>query len=91
MIRDTPDRKLAIVQRGNDFGVISNEGKVVLPPTFSEVVNLGSADAPLYFTEKHVPEASLHIVIYYDRNGEMIRKEIYDNAADYDRIFCSHK
>lgn len=89
LIKDTPGEKIAIIQRDSNFGVITNHGKVIIPPTFTEVTNLGSADMPLYFTEKHVPEASLYIVIYYDRTGEMLRKEIYDDATEYDRIYCS--
>jgi hypothetical protein len=88
-VRDTPDEKIAIVQKENNFGVISNRGRVIIPLTFSAIINVGSAEAPLYFTEKHIPEASLYIVIYYDASGEMLRKEIYDDAGDYDRIYCS--
>ena len=88
-IRDDPDEKIAIVQKDKNFGVISNKGKLIIPITFTAVINLGSAESPLYFTEKHIPEASLYVVIYYDRSGKMLRKEIYDDAGDYDRIYCS--
>ncbi|MGC1243564.1 MAG: WG repeat-containing protein [Chryseosolibacter sp.] len=89
MIRNTTDEKIAIIQKGNNFGVIANGGKVIIPVTFTDIVNLGSTDQPLYFTEKHVQEASLYIVIYYDHAGNMLRKEIYDYASDYDRIYCT--
>ena len=82
-------KKIAIVQRNNQYGVVSNVHDVIIPFAFSEIVNLGSAEEPLYFTEKHIHEASLFIVIYYNARGEMLRKEIYDDAAEYDRIFCS--
>lgn len=90
LVKDGPGEKLAVIQRNNDVGVISNQGKIIIPLNFTEIINLGSPDAPLYFAEKHVPEASMYIVIYYDRKGEMIRKEIYGDAADYDRIYCSN-
>jgi hypothetical protein len=89
VIRNSGQEKLAIIQKENNYGVIDNRGTTVIPPTFSDIVNLGSPEVPLYFTEKHIPEASLHIVIYYDGTGEMLRKEIYDDAADYDKIYCS--
>lgn len=91
LVRDTEQEKIAIIQRDNSFGVISNKGHIVIPVTFSDVINLGSAESPLYFTEKHVPEASIHIVIYFDESGEMLRKEIYDDGGDYDKIYCSDK
>jgi hypothetical protein len=83
------DEKIAIIQKDKSFGVISNRRKVVIPVTFTDIINLGSADEPLYFTEKHIAEASLYIVIYYDASGNMLRKEIYEDAADYDKIYCS--
>ena len=89
LIRNAPDEKIAIIQKDNAFGVIGNKGEVIIPVTFTDIVNLGSTDQPLYFTEKHVKEASLYIVIYYDHAGNMLRKEIYDDASDYDKIYCT--
>jgi hypothetical protein len=41
----------------------------------------------LYFTEKHIEEASMYVVIYYDREGKFLRKEAY-SSEDYERIYC---
>lgn len=89
MVRDDATEKIAIIQRGNLFGVMSNRRGIIIPLTFSDIVNLGSTDEPLYFTEKHIREASLFVVIYYDRHGQLLRKEIYEDAAGYDKIYCS--
>lgn len=89
VVSDGPNEKVAIVQKGNDFGVLSNTGKEIIPITFSDIINIGSRQSPLYFTEKHIPEASLHVVIYFDAAGNMIRKEMYDDAFNFDRIYCS--
>ena len=89
MVRDTREEKIAIIQKENRYGVVSNQGRIVIPPTYSDIINVGSSEAPLYFTERNIPEASLYIVIYYDRTGEMLRKEIYDDSAVYDKIYCS--
>jgi len=89
MIENSTEEKIAILQKDDNYGVISNRTNIVIPVAFSDVINLGSADEPLYFTEKHIEEASVYIVIYYDRFGNMLRKEIYDAAADYDKIYCS--
>ncbi len=89
MVRDTREEKIAIIQKENRYGVVSNQGRIVIPPTYSDIINVGSSVAPLYFTERNIPEASLYIVIYYDRTGEILRKEIYDDSAVYDKIYCS--
>ena len=88
-ISDTPEEKLAIVHTGSAFGVLSNRRGTVIPITFTDLVNVGSSEEPLYFTEKHVPEASVFVVIYYDRMGAFLRREVYEETEDYERIYCS--
>ena len=88
-IKNSPEEKIAIIQKDNGYGVISSVANVIIPPSFSDIINLGSGENPLYFTEKHIAEAALFIVIYYDRFGRMLRKEIYEDAQDYDKIYCS--
>lgn len=86
-IRNRMDDKLAIVYAGANHGVIHNRKGIVIPISFTDLVNVGSEAVPMYFTEKHVEEASIFVVIYYDHEGKFIRKEVYDQA-DYDSIFC---
>lgn len=88
VISHSDTEKVAIVERGNLYGVISNRRHEVIPMVFTHIINVGSAEAPLYFTETYVEEAGLFIVIYYDRHGKLLRKEIYDDATDYDKICC---
>jgi hypothetical protein len=91
MIRDSDAEKVAIVERDNSFGVISNRRGTIIPITFSDLVNVGSAEEPLFFTEKHVPEAFIFVVIYYDQNGKLIRREIYEEPEDYEKIYCGRR
>jgi len=88
LIQDNPQEKIAIIHQDNTYGVIHNHKGVIIPSNFSDIINVGSRDLPLYFTEKHVEEASLFVVIYYDHNGQMLRKEVYEHD-DYERIYCS--
>jgi len=87
-LRDAPEEKLMIVHQENNYGVISNKRGFVLPATYSDIVNLGSALKPLYFTEKHVEEASIYVVIYYDEAGKLLRRQVFE-VDDYERIYCS--
>jgi len=87
-VLDTDREKIMIVQQENAYGVISNKRGVIIPATFTDIVNLGSATVPLYFTEKHVEEAAIFVVIYYDRNGVQLRKQVYE-TDDYEKIYCS--
>lgn len=88
-IEDTDEGKLAIIKTDHHYGVVSNTKGVIIPPTFSYIVNVGSAEEPVYFTEKHVEEASIYVVIWYDANGKLLRREVYEED-DYERILCSN-
>jgi hypothetical protein len=87
VIRDTPQGKLAIIQQGNSYGVLHSLMGTVLPISFTDLKNVGSSNEPLYFTEKHVTEAGIFVVIYYDDEGKMLRKEVYDHE-EYEKIYC---
>ncbi len=87
-VRESADEKLYIMNQNNLFGVISSVRGKVIPFSFSDVVNVGSSDDPLYFTEKHVSEASVFVVIYYDKNGKMLRREVYEDTDEYEKIYC---
>jgi hypothetical protein len=84
---DTPEERIVRIQQDNHFGVISNVHGVVIPATFSEVINVGSAEKPLYFTDKRVEEAEIDVVIYYDHRGKLIRKQVYE-SNEYEKIYC---
>jgi hypothetical protein len=87
-IHDTPDEKLAIVKQNLFFGVWSNRYGYIVPATFTYLKNVGSTDEPVYFTEKHVEEASLFVVIYYDAQGAMLMRRVYEEE-DYEKIVCT--
>jgi hypothetical protein len=87
ILRDSEEEKIVRVQQDNHFGVVSNVHGIIIPATFSDVVNVGSADKPLYFTDKRVEEAEIDVVIYYDHRGKLIRKQVYE-SDEYEKIYC---
>lgn len=89
-IRNEKADKLLVVNKDGLFGVVSNRTGIVIPINFSDIVNIGSAEVPMYFTEKHVEEASIFVVIYYDSHGKMVRREVYE-PDEYERIYCDKK
>ena len=87
LISDKPEEKLAMVQQENYFGILSNKRGMVIPTSFSLITNLGSDDDPLYFTAKEVEEAGIVVVIYYDQEGKLLRKQVYEDE-EYAHIIC---
>jgi hypothetical protein len=89
LIKDTSEEQIAIIHEETAYGVISNKKGIIIPATFSDIVNIGSAEKPFYMTEKFVEEASLFVVIYYNNEGKFLRRQAYE-TDDYERIYCSH-
>ncbi|MBS1491761.1 MAG: hypothetical protein JSS93_14655 [Bacteroidetes bacterium] len=87
MIKDNAEEKLAIVQQENYFGVVSSKSGIIISPTFSSVENHGSDEEPVYVTHKEVEEAGIVVVIYYDHNGKMLRKQVYEEN-EWTKLIC---
>lgn len=68
-------------QKGVGIGIYDSQKGVVLKPTYTAVDLEGAASQPYYRAEKHVEEAGLHILLYYDLDGELLFKNIMDEKA----------
>jgi WG containing repeat len=89
IVRKLEKEQIAIFQRGKEYGVLNNLRGEVIPISFTDILNIGSEEKPLYFTEKHVAEAYLFVVIYYDENGKSIRSQAFEEE-EYEKIYCSN-
>ncbi len=81
------DNITAVVLIDNKYGVMSNTKGFVIPASFDDILNLGSKKAPIYFAEKRVEEAGMHVLLYYNGDGEIIKKQALESDA-YLRLYC---
>ncbi len=88
-LRKSLTRDSLNLHRENAFGVISNRRGIVVPMQYSDIVNLGSKEVPLYFTERHIEEAGISVVVYYDSFGKIIRKQAME-ADEFEKIYCGN-
>ncbi|HEX5170694.1 MAG TPA: WG repeat-containing protein, partial [Cyclobacteriaceae bacterium] len=88
-VNDSKKEKVIIAQQGDAFGVMSNVSGIVLPLSYTDIINIGSQEDPLYFTEKNVQEANIFVVIYYDKHGKLIRRQAFE-PDEYEMIYCSN-
>lgn len=89
VVKDSPWEKLYTVRQDNAFGVISSRKGIVVPIQYSDIVNVGSQETPLYFTERHIEEAGISVVVYYDQHGKIIRKQAME-AEEFEKIYCDN-
>ena len=90
MVLNQAEEKIMIAHQGTAYGVISNKRGIVVPCTFSDIINIGSNDDPLYFTEKNVEEAEIYVVIYYNKLGELLRRQVFEKD-EYEEIYCEDR
>lgn len=90
MVLNSLDEKVMIIHQENAYGIISNKRGIVIPATFSDIINIGSDEEPLYFTEKNVEEAGIYVVIYYNKIGKLLRRQVFEKA-EYDEIYCEDR
>jgi hypothetical protein len=86
-VKDDVANKLVIVKQDGVWGVLHNRRGFIIPPSFTALINVGTAEMPLYFTEKHVEEASIFVVLYYDSLGKMLMRQVYEEG-EYDKLIC---
>jgi hypothetical protein len=87
VVSESDKEVVVIARQGSDFGVLSSMRGVIIPIEYTEVVNVGTSDSPLFFTEKHVREADLSVVIYYDAHGNAVRRQALD-PEEFDQLSC---
>jgi len=81
--------KLAIVQQDKVYGVLSSRKGTIVPFQYTDVVNLGTRETPLYFTERHISEAGLTVVVYFDQYGKSVRSQAME-GDELDKITCEN-
>jgi hypothetical protein len=86
-LRQDDTERIALVLRDTGYGIISSTKGEVVSPVYSEIINLGTPDVPLYFAEKHIDEADFFVVIYYDADGKIILRQAFE-LKEYERVFC---
>ena len=90
MVLNTEEEKIMIIHQENSYGVVSNKDGMVIPSTFSDIVNIGSDEEPLYFTEKNIEEAGIYVVIYYSKQGKLLRRQVFEKE-EYEKIYCEDR
>ncbi len=89
VVNETSSEKIYIVRQENAFGVLSSRRGTLVPIQYSDVVNLGSKEAPLYFTERNIEEAGISVVVYYDQHGKIVRKQAME-MEEFEKIYCDN-
>ena len=69
------------------LGLISNKRGLILEPEFTDIINIGNKNEPLFFADQHLSKAGYHVVSYVKKDGESIFSKAY-RPEEFDRILC---
>ena len=86
-IQNQDKEKIILVNSDAQYGIYSSTKGEVIPPTFNEIVNLGSSECPLYFAEKNIREANFYVIIYYNEEGKILQRQAF-TEVQYEKIYC---
>ena len=86
-ILQSPEESIARISTETGYGVYSSRHGELIAPTYDDVVNLGTAKNPLFYSEKKVEEADLFVVVYVNSKGEIIYKQAYPREEWY-KVIC---
>jgi hypothetical protein len=81
------DERFMIVFLDQKFGVFSNKRGEIIPATFDDIINIGTTEDPLFFTETYVDAAQLHVVIYFDKQGKLLLRQAVEPEF-FEEIYC---
>lgn len=88
-LRASGPERLVMVQQDKVYGVLSSRRGTVVPVQYTEVINLGTSETPLYFTERHIPEAGISVIVYFNQYGKTVRSQALE-AEELDKIACEN-
>lgn len=88
VLRDDEDEKILMVIKNSQSGILSNKYGVIVGASFNDIINIGTVENPVYFAEKYILEADFYVIIYYDAKGRILRKQVFTDEKEYEKIYC---
>jgi hypothetical protein len=88
VLRDDEEEKIILVIKNSQSGVLSNKSGEVVGASFNDIINIGTVENPVYFAEKYILEADFYVIIYYDAQGNILRKQVFTDEKEYAKIYC---
>ncbi len=87
MVYQDEDEKIFRVLLNGKFGLLSSTNGTILNPEFTDILNIGRPDKPLFFADQHLSSAGYHVVSYVNKMGELVFSKAY-RREEFDQIIC---
>ncbi|MEH0157862.1 WG repeat-containing protein [Limibacter armeniacum] len=87
LVKETDDETVLITYRSTGYGVLSNKRGRIIIEEFSDIINLGTVEEPIYFVERSISQVGLYVILYFDKDGKLLKENILRERA-YQNIVC---
>jgi hypothetical protein len=87
-IKSAPDELMFITYNPTGFGLISNKKGRLMTDEYSQIINLGTYEEPFYFAERYMSQANFYVVLYFDKNGKVVRRQTL-TEEEYAKVGCT--
>jgi len=87
LLYENQGQKIFRFVRGGKFGLISTAYGELLTAEFTDILNIGDDESPLFFADQHLSKAGFHVVSYINENGDLIFSKAY-RKKEFDKILC---
>ncbi len=74
--------------RSSGFGILSNRRGRIVAEEFTGIKQLGTQTWPLFLAEKHIPQAGIFVLLYYGKNGQILRRQVI-NDPNFENYTCT--
>ncbi len=88
-IRNDEEEIIIRTFKSTGFGLLSNQKGRIIADEYTGILNLGTPENPLYFLEKTVSKSNYYIILYVDKNGNVIKEQML-SLEDYEKISCQN-
>ncbi|MFY0598297.1 MAG: WG repeat-containing protein [Cyclobacteriaceae bacterium] len=83
----SPQSDLYVFVQEEKRGIVHPERGIIIPPAYNDIINIGTADNPIFFAEEHLRTAEFYVVTYFNAFGKTIKSQAY-RTDEYEMIYC---
>ncbi|MEM7296749.1 MAG: WG repeat-containing protein [Bacteroidota bacterium] len=87
LLFENDNQQLYLFVTEGKFGLLSTQNGIFLESEFSDILNIGDLDNPLFFADQHLNKAGFHVVSYVNKEGKLIFSKAY-RKEEFDKILC---
>ena len=69
------------------YGLIGSMEGIIAYPEYSDIINIGQKEDPLFFADQNLARAGFHVVSYINQKGDLVLSKAYRNE-EFDLLLC---